>query len=177
MLSLILDTSTENLILCLATQQKILSSVAIPHKNNLSALLVPEIQAILKKNNYNPTNLSCLHVGIGPGSYTGIRVGVIAAECLALGLHIPLYSFVSLLAFLPKDLPIGPFSCLWQAKHSSHFLLQGLLEEQDHISNLHRHILPQDQLSPLLNANTSLIAFQSDQPLLSLPSLLYKPEL
>jgi len=54
------------------------------------------IDEILKRNNYLPTDLAAIAVSKGPGSYTGLRIGVSAAKALAYALDIPLISVSTL---------------------------------------------------------------------------------
>ncbi len=54
------------------------------------------IDDILKQNNYSPADLSAIAVSKGPGSYTGLRIGVSAAKGLAYSLDIPLISVSTL---------------------------------------------------------------------------------
>jgi len=50
---------------------------------------LPEIDKLLKKNKVLPKNLGLIIVNIGPGSFTGTRVGVATANALVFGLEIP----------------------------------------------------------------------------------------
>jgi tRNA A37 threonylcarbamoyladenosine modification protein TsaB len=63
---------------------------------------------------------SLIAVGIGPGSYTGIRVGAALAKTLAYGWNIPLLGFCSLKAFEPLpvliDARMGGFYALLDNK-------------------------------------------------------------
>ncbi len=60
------------------------------------------IQEILQKNNLNFSDLHAIAVGQGPGSYTGLRIGVSAAKGLCFALNIPLIAIDSLLILAKK---------------------------------------------------------------------------
>lgn len=51
--------------------------------------LIPLLEELLSETGATWRDLSALGVGIGPGNFTGIRIGVSAARGLALGLGIP----------------------------------------------------------------------------------------
>lgn len=54
-----------------------------------SQSLLPLIQTILQKHQIEPQQLTGIRVLTGPGSYTGLRVGVAVANALAFSLGIP----------------------------------------------------------------------------------------
>ena len=58
--------------------------------NNNSSELPSKIKEIISDNNFNINNLDYIAITIGPGSYTGIRVGLSLAQGLAYSLNIPL---------------------------------------------------------------------------------------
>lgn len=58
--------------------------------------LVPAIRDLLAEGGLSPRDLGVIGVGLGPGSYTGLRIGVTAAKTLAYALGIPLLGFDSL---------------------------------------------------------------------------------
>lgn len=128
MLDLTLDTSTEPHFICLSEGKKILGYQYLPHQNNLSASLIPEIENLFKKTSTTLKDLSYIFVGVGPGSYTGVRVAVSIATSLSLALNIPVYPFCSLLAFLSDDIFDGPFTFFSYSNHSLGFFLQGSLK-------------------------------------------------
>ncbi|HTD56869.1 MAG TPA: tRNA (adenosine(37)-N6)-threonylcarbamoyltransferase complex dimerization subunit type 1 TsaB [Silvibacterium sp.] len=64
-----------------------------------SGLLIPKISELLDAQQAVPKNLNAIVVTHGPGSFTGIRVGLSAAKGLAVALNIPLLA-VSRLAVL-----------------------------------------------------------------------------
>ena len=54
------------------------------------------IETLLKQNNLQPTDLDAIAVSKGPGSYTGLRIGVSAAKGLCFALDKPLISVSTL---------------------------------------------------------------------------------
>lgn len=58
--------------------------------------LTPMIDEILKENNIKPKELSKIACSVGPGSYTGIRIGVSTARAMAQALGIPCVPISSL---------------------------------------------------------------------------------
>jgi tRNA threonylcarbamoyladenosine biosynthesis protein TsaB len=58
--------------------------------------LHPFIDELLKKNNISPTHLKAVAVSMGPGSYTGLRIGVSAAKGFAFALSIPMIAISTL---------------------------------------------------------------------------------
>ena len=64
------------------------------HNEELSS----EISALVKNSGVVLSDLSTLIVGIGPGSFTGLRIGLSVLKGLAVGLKTPLVSYSSLMA-------------------------------------------------------------------------------
>lgn len=54
--------------------------------------LHPMIEKLMQRNNLRMNQLTGIAVGIGPGSYTGLRIGLAAAKGFAFALSIPLYA-------------------------------------------------------------------------------------
>lgn len=59
------------------------------HNEFGSQTLLPLIEKLLKQNKLKFTDLTCIEVETGPGSFTGIKVGVSVANALAYSLNIP----------------------------------------------------------------------------------------
>lgn len=60
--------------------------------------LVPEIGILLEKLSLKMSQLDGVAVSIGPGSFTGLRVGIVCAKTLAYALQIPLIAVDTFLA-------------------------------------------------------------------------------
>jgi tRNA threonylcarbamoyladenosine biosynthesis protein TsaB len=101
-LLLAVDTSGKNGSLALARatpgQSEIDVLEIVPLTGGtFSAQLVPQIAALLEKHGYSKSDLGGFAVASGPGSFTGLRVGLAATKALAEVLHQPMAA-VSLLA-------------------------------------------------------------------------------
>ncbi len=127
--SLILDTSTEYCIAAIAQDDQIVAQEVFPHQNRLSETLLPSLQSMIEKNCDSPNNIDTVALGIGPGSYTGTRLGAAVAKTLAFGLEIPTKAFASPLAFLPDR--EGSFAFIIPARNGQFYVLTGSQRETD----------------------------------------------
>jgi tRNA threonylcarbamoyl adenosine modification protein YeaZ len=90
-----LDTTTNRLHLGLSQAGQTLSQVNQPCESHRyhSAVIVPAIQEMLRQNGMQAKHLTALAVNLGPGSFTGIRTGIITARTMGQFLNIPVYGF------------------------------------------------------------------------------------
>ena len=89
-LVLAIDTSGACLSVALAENQRILASYNACVLRGQSEVLMPRIQELFEKSHREMRELSALAAAVGPGSFTGVRIGLAAAKGLALALDIPL---------------------------------------------------------------------------------------
>ncbi len=93
---LVFDTSTACIAAGILTEKGWLSSIKhFEEKPQQSKLLFRVFEDLLKKENLRSDEITELAVGIGPGSYTGLRVGLTVAKVWAEAMKIPLYRFSS----------------------------------------------------------------------------------
>ncbi|MDR9456340.1 MAG: tRNA (adenosine(37)-N6)-threonylcarbamoyltransferase complex dimerization subunit type 1 TsaB [Salegentibacter sp.] len=94
---LCLETSSTNCSVAIATNDGVLA-IKEDKNNNYSHAekLHVFIDEILKENNLKITDLDAVAISKGPGSYTGLRIGVSAAKGLCFSLEIPLISISTL---------------------------------------------------------------------------------
>lgn len=83
MIVLALDTSARTGALALAQDGKILSTRRVESPDGLASVLFQEIQALLAKQGLQTSDVDLWAPASGPGSFTGIRVGLTAAKSLA----------------------------------------------------------------------------------------------
>jgi tRNA threonylcarbamoyladenosine biosynthesis protein TsaB len=94
-----LDTATPYLSLALWSEEKgLLASFAENIGRDQAKRIILELDHLFQKANVTPSHLTGLGVGVGPGSYTGVRVGIASAKALAKGLKIPLIGVNTLAA-------------------------------------------------------------------------------
>jgi tRNA threonylcarbamoyl adenosine modification protein YeaZ len=105
-----LDTTTAQLHVALSQAGEILLEASLPcasHRYH-SAMLVPAIQDMLKSAVLSVNALTALAVNQGPGSFTGIRTGVITARTMAQFLQVPVYQFNAFeLLAAQHDVPVA----------------------------------------------------------------------
>ncbi len=93
------DTATEMLSAAVLGPRGELLSEVTRHAPRLhSALLVPTIDAALRLAGVSRSDLGAVAANRGPGSYTGLRIGLAALEALRDGLRIPAYGVPGLVA-------------------------------------------------------------------------------
>jgi tRNA threonylcarbamoyl adenosine modification protein YeaZ len=59
-------------------------------------LLAPEVAEVLREGGVEPSALGAVVAGVGPGPFTGLRVGLVTAAALSQALGIPAYGVCSL---------------------------------------------------------------------------------
>jgi tRNA threonylcarbamoyl adenosine modification protein YeaZ len=120
---LLIETSTDRGLVALGTSKQILFQRELPAGANQSKFLMPCLKDALEFFGENAV-LEAIGVGIGPGSYTGIRVGVAAAQALAYSWRLPLIGFSSLDGFIPT-VPVERFASVIDARIAGTFVQKG----------------------------------------------------
>jgi tRNA threonylcarbamoyladenosine biosynthesis protein TsaB len=93
---LALDTSTRTVGLALYDGVRVLSENVWTSQDYHTVELAPAVEEMIKKSGVGISDLEALGVAIGPGSFTGLRIGLALAKGLALVRHIALIGIPSL---------------------------------------------------------------------------------
>ncbi|WP_110113917.1 tRNA (adenosine(37)-N6)-threonylcarbamoyltransferase complex dimerization subunit type 1 TsaB [Bacillus sp. CGMCC 1.16541] len=96
MKTLAIDTSNLVMGIAVVDDSQVIGEVITNLKKNHSVRLMPAIETLLKECSVNAKDLERIVVAQGPGSYTGVRIGVTIAKTLAWTLNIPLIGVSSL---------------------------------------------------------------------------------
>ena len=96
MKTIIIDTSTEKSVVIYETESGELVKKTLPSGFQSSRHLIEALNIDFK-------SVEVIGVTIGPGLMTGIRVGMAAAQGLALGLGVPLFGISTFEGYLSKD--------------------------------------------------------------------------
>lgn len=91
-----IETSTQVCSICLSVDGELLGIKESHTKNSHAELLTILAQQILNEQNYEFKDLDAVAVSKGPGSYTGLRIGVSTAKGLCYSLDKPLIAISTL---------------------------------------------------------------------------------
>jgi tRNA threonylcarbamoyladenosine biosynthesis protein TsaB len=93
---LAIDTATRYASICLYSEHGILAEQTWRSDNRHSVQIMPAISAMLEQQKLKPESLKAIAVTKGPGSFTGLRIGMSIAKGLCLALQIPLIAIPTL---------------------------------------------------------------------------------
>lgn len=98
MKTLYIDTSSNYLYSGIVSENSILKEIKKEYQKDLSKEALPKIIELFEKTNLTPKDINKIIVVTGPGSFTGIRIGVTIAKTIAWSLNIPIISISGLTA-------------------------------------------------------------------------------
>lgn len=96
MISLVIDTCNSNLLVALIKDESILSIYNERIYADMSTKIFPAMQEVFKSAGILPNDIDKIFVANGPGSFTGIRIGVTVAKTYAWALNKKIIPFSSL---------------------------------------------------------------------------------
>jgi tRNA threonylcarbamoyladenosine biosynthesis protein TsaB len=90
------DTATPAVTVALHDGDRVVAESTVVDAMRHGELLAPGITAVLDRAGIVRQDLTAVAVGVGPGPFTGLRVGLVTARTLASVLEIPVYGVCTL---------------------------------------------------------------------------------
>lgn len=94
--SLAIDTSNQVLGVAVMKDHKVVGKITLNIKRNHSVQLMPAVHHLMEETGIMPADLHEIVVAKGPGSFTGVRIGLSTAKTMAWALDIPVRGVSSL---------------------------------------------------------------------------------
>ena len=85
-----IDTAVETASVCLSNDAEMISLAVNDSQKDHAAWLHTAIRKLVQESGHTVNDLQAVAISIGPGSYTGLRIGLSAAKGLCYALNIPL---------------------------------------------------------------------------------------
>lgn len=165
-----IDTSAAHALVMLSVDEDISSIQSIHNPFDQSAQINGMIERVLQEGDIQWHQLAAVSVVNGPGSYTGLRVGLATAKAIAFALQIPLILHHKLLLMLD------------QVDHDAIGIIHARVGEVYAAAKKHNMIAIQpkhmfwQELEQFLSANTGL-TIVAEEPILNLCASFAQPKL
>jgi len=108
MIILGIETATMTGGVALLNEQRLVSEYTLNVSTTHTARLMPAIDLILRDSSVEKQDINGIAISMGPGSFTGLRIGMATAKGLALGLDVPLLGVPTLDA-LARNIPFSMY--------------------------------------------------------------------
>lgn len=146
------DTATAQVTVALHDGSSVVATATADQSMKHAELLAPLISQVLDEAGVKPADLTRIGVGVGPGPFTGLRVGIVSARTLGLALDIPVDGVCTLdivaLEAVETGTVKGPFQVATDARRKEvYFATYGPFGDRftgpvvDAPDTLHNHIL------------------------------------
>jgi tRNA threonylcarbamoyladenosine biosynthesis protein TsaB len=87
---LLIYTATEHASICLSKDGNVLGSLETSDQKSHASFMQPAIESLCKQTGIALSSIDAIAISIGPGSYTGLRVGMATAKGIAYAMGKPL---------------------------------------------------------------------------------------
>ena len=118
------DTATPHVTVAVHDGTSVLASFQSQESMRHGEMLVPAIERVLAGAGVRPADLTAIAVGVGPGPFTGLRVGLVTARTLRLVCDVPVHGVCSLdiLAAEAIDAGLAEFAVATDARRKEVYL-------------------------------------------------------
>lgn len=159
MKTLFIDTSSEDVSIACFNDDKIIYSINKNITNNHSVYTIPYIQECLEKSNLKPQDINKIIAINGPGSFTGIRIGLTIAKIYSYLQNINVITISSLKSLSLSNKGKGNISII-DARNDNYYI--GIYDENNK-NVIEEQFINKKHLLPLINKynNYELISNKS----------------
>lgn len=174
MISLFLDTSSSYLNTAIVKDGKVLNSLYLYLERDMSKNTLLKIKEMMDSLELKPNDISNIVVVSGPGSYTGLRVGITIAKTYAWGLNKKLYTVSSLqnmATCIKEDCYIVP---LIDARRG--YFFAGVYDN-NYNSVLEDNYIEKEELFNFLNTLNKPYKFVSIEDINDIDTIKYNPDI
>lgn len=174
MRTLYLDTSSSWLYTGIVEDEILIDCVKEKLDKDLSSFSLPKIVEMLEKNDIDKSSIDRMIVVTGPGSFTGIRIGLTIAKTWAWAKQIEIIPISSLEAMALSGKAAAYFIPMIDARRNYYYA--GIYDKKGNVVWNDRHILLSEFHKELENYSDCKIISQEEVPL-SLPRENYDPDI
>ena len=115
MLALGIDTSTPTVSVALA-RQELIARRDVPANNAHAEVLAALVDGVMREAGVTAKDVGAIGVGLGPGPFTGLRVGIVTAAAIADALGVPAYGMCSLDSIRDSSIEGEPYAVMTDAR-------------------------------------------------------------
>ena len=170
---LYIDTSSSYLYSGIVCDNKLVAAIKENLGQELSCVALPKIASMFEDNDMKPADIDKIIVVNGPGSFTGIRVGLTIAKVYAWSLNIPITTITSLEAMKISCNYDGPIVSIIDARrdysYASIYDKEKCIMKPQHIKN--------EEIIKVLNTLDSYMIITNDETSLSGEKCSYNPDI
>ncbi len=113
---LALDTATSAVTVALHDGTVVVAESTVVDARRHGELLMPGIRWVLSEAEVTPVDVTRIAVGVGPGPFTGLRVGIVTAKTMAAVLEVPVLGVCTLDVVAASVRVEGPFAVATDAR-------------------------------------------------------------
>ena len=160
---LAIDTATDNLSVALLKEGELIGELNWRTHQNHTAELIPTILHLLERAKSGLDDLKGVVVAKGPGSFTGLRVGITTAKGLAMSLRVPLVGVGTLEAWAYPYIDLDTQVCPIMEAGRGEIAAALFRKSDDNLKRIaEEHITTVDKLSSEIREPTIFCANLSD---------------
>lgn len=174
MISLFLSTFSKYLNIALFEEKRLIKEIYVELGKDLSTKSLVYIDELLKDCKKEPNEIDRIYCVVGPGSFTGVRIGVTIAKTYAYALKKEVYPVSSLFVMATSLKEEGFIIPMIDARRG--YVFAGIYNE-NYQTILEEQYISLDKLQEIVNKLNKKVFYVSDDTFENIEVIKYKPNL